>query len=77
MTTKNPFEIRLDLLKMAKDMLQEQHDANIAFAKSAFDRADTFGSNLVKVWHDVVPKMYTPDDIIKQAKELQKFVDGK
>ena len=84
MTSKNPFEIRLEVLKMAKDMMDQSYqDAmngwwNLAsrYAEAANKTTEDFlkqSEELMKT----KPAMYTPSEIMTKAQELYSFVSNK
>ena len=80
--TKNPYEMRLDLLAMAKEVLDQQYTTAQQFAWSMYEKASDkgspmFNSDVVEKWKDYIPKMYTPEEIIAQAEKLQDFVSSK
>ncbi len=79
MTNKNPYEIRLDVLKMAQNMLDaEQRAKEIKFK----EQVDTLRS--IKHNEDVVmdfitknaPTSYTPEDVIARSSTLYNFVSS-
>ena len=81
MSSKNPFEIRLEVLKMAKEMLDYQYDQN---ANMWWNTAEKFAEatnqsvnqalEMTQELFDARPKMYTPEEIIEKASELYSFV---
>lgn len=79
--TKNPFEIRLELLKMAQDIAekdyQEKREAywNIVYSMASEWNKDV--SELMEQTKEMMPDIYTPQDIMKKAKELYTFVSEK
>ena len=74
MTPRNPFEIRTDLLTLAQDYLDKQYQANLEFAKAAFEKAlETAPAN----WQDFMPKYFDFSDVIAKAKELYSFVQDR
>lgn len=77
MTTKNPFEIRYDVLKLANDYFEKIADANIELAKSAFSMAVAEHKAKPEDWKTFVPQIYSFDEVIKKAEELYKFVSTK
>lgn len=74
---KSPFEIRADLLKMAQDYLQAQHDLNMEFAKKTFSEMVAAGKETQENIAKYLPKMYDFADITKKANELYGFVTKK
>ena len=71
---KNPFEIRLETLKMAKDMLDKQVEMQESFTKQALDVWKEQGKDIAEFWADFTPKMYQPEEIVEKANELYSFV---
>lgn len=77
MTNKNPFEIRADLLAMAKEYMDRQSEINIQFAAKAFEVAVEQGKVAVDQWKEYVPAQYTLEELTKKAQELYGFVSKK
>ena len=75
--TKTPYEIRFDLLAMAKDMLDRQYDQSAAIAWQALEKGMETNKTLYKDLDKYVPKMFTPEEIIEQAERFQGFVSKK
>ena len=71
--SKSPYEVRLDLLQMAKDNLDKQYQMNLDLAWKAFEA----NKELYKEAEKYMPKMITPEEIIKQAEKLQGFINKK
>ena len=74
---KTPYEIRFDLLLMAKDMLDRQYEQSVAIAWQALEKGMETNKTLYKDVEKYVPKMFTPEEIIEQAERLQGFVSKK
>lgn len=81
MTNKNGFEIRLEVLKMAKEMLDQQYsEASNAYWNTIQTAADKWNNSveeLVKHTQELKPVMYTPAEIMAKAQELYGFVAKK
>ena len=75
--TKTPYEIRFDLLAMAKDLLDRQYEQSVAMAWQALEKGMETNKTLYKDVEKYVPKMFTPEEIIEQAERLQGFVSKK
>ena len=75
--TKTPYEIRFDLLTMAKDLLDRQYEQSVAIAWQALEKGMETNKTLYKDLEKYVPKMFTPEEIIEQAERLQEFVNKK
>ena len=74
---KTPYEIRFDLLKMAKDLLDRQYDQSVTMAWQALEKGMETNKTLYKDLEKYVPKMFTPEEIVEQAERLQEFVNKK
>jgi lysyl-tRNA synthetase class I len=77
MANKNPFELRFDVLKMAKEMMDQQHEvANNQFYQM-IDQAREHNKDIQEVFEKYTPKMYQPKEIMDKADELYKFITKK
>lgn len=74
MSNKNPFELRADLLSMAKDYMDTQYHMNMDFARRAFDAAVEAGKATQEQWKTFAPPAYTIDEMKKVAEQLYSFV---
>ena len=70
----NPFEIRAEMLKMAQDYLQKQQEINLDFAGRTFEQLVKEGKKVAEDWQSYAPKMYTFDEVLKEANKLYGFV---
>jgi hypothetical protein len=77
MTQKNPFEIRTELLQMAKDYLDQQYHTNMEFFRAAFEEAIKQNKVTMDTWSKYVPAAYSLDELTKKAQELYTFVEKK
>ncbi len=81
MTTKNGFEIRLEVLKMAKEMMDRQYDeASNAYWSTLHTTAEKWNKSLedlINQTQEMKPIMYTPEEMMKKAQELYGFVSKK
>lgn len=81
MTNKNGFEIRLEVLKMAKEMMDQQYsEASNAYWNTVNSLADSWNksaSELLEQTQTMKPVMYSPKDIMEKAQELYSFVSKK
>lgn len=75
--SKNPFEIRYDVLNMSKEILDRAYETNREIAMRAFDLAGQNSEQAMAAWERYVPKMYTPEEIKKNAEMLYEFVTKK
>jgi hypothetical protein len=78
MTTKNGFEIRLEVLKMAKEMMEQQYsEASNAYWNAVYSTAEKWNTSVseaITKAGTVAPVMYTPAQIMEKASELYSFV---
>lgn len=70
----NPFEIRTEMLKMAQEYLQKQQEINLDFAGRTFEQLVKEGKKVADDWKEYAPKMYTFDEVLKEANKLYGFV---
>jgi hypothetical protein len=70
----NPFEIRAQMLGMAQDYLQQQQEINLDFAGRTFEQLLKEGKKVAEDWQTYAPKMYTFEDVLKEANKLYGFV---
>lgn len=78
---KNGFEIRLEVLKMAKEMMDQQYsEASNAYWSTCSALAENWNKSaaeLIEQTQSMKPVMYTPADIMAKAQELYGFVAKK
>lgn len=72
MSNKNPFEIRTDMLAMAKDYMDQQYHMNVAFAEKALELNKKTIEEVQEMY-----KMYSIEDLMEKAKEMYSFVSKK
>ena len=77
MADKNPFEIRLEVLQMAKSYLDKVAEVNQDFAFQAFETLVKSGKYTTDQWSEFMPKQYTTEDLMAKAAELYSFVTNK
>ena len=65
---KNPFEIRSDVLAMAKDYMDKQYALNLEIAQKMSEAS-------TEAFKEI--PMYTVEDVLKKAEELYSFVTKK
>lgn len=75
--TKNPFEIRTDLLGMAKDYMDKQWEMNFLFAERAIEQLNKDSADYADQLVKLQPKPYTVGELIDKANELYAFVSKK
>ena len=76
MSSKNPFEIRADMLKLAKDYMDQQYHMNIQFYENMIAEGDKVREEVVDQLKDAY-KMYSMDELMAKAKEMYSFVSTK
>jgi methionine synthase II (cobalamin-independent) len=77
MTQKNPYELRYDVLVMAKQMADRHYDTQ---AHLAWQAAEMYKDNVEKAleaWEKYIPKAISPDEIRKNAENLYTFIMNK
>ncbi len=79
MTNKNPYEIRLDVLKMAQDMLEAEQRAKELKFREQVQTMRGIKHNESEVLSFIeknAPEPYTPDDVITRSSTLYNFVSS-
>lgn len=81
MSNKTPFEIRLEILQMAKEYMDKAQAAQIEFAKDAFYKAVEFNQltseQIKEQIKSFIPAQYTTDELMKKAAEMLTFINKK
>jgi len=72
MSNKNPFELRAEMLQLAKEYMDQQYEMNIRFATD-MHREGKKTLEEVQEAH----KMYSMEDLMNKAKEMYSFVSTK
>lgn len=72
MSNKNPFEIRAEMLNIAKDYMDDQHKLNMRFMEKMVEEGKKSVEDLQSVY-----QMYSIDDLMEKAKEMYSFVSTK
>ena len=72
MSTKNPFEIRSDMLTLAKDYMDQQYHMNVQFAEKAYEA----GQKTLEEMQEAT-KSYSMEDLLTKAREMYSFVSDK
>ena len=73
----NPYQIRYDVLNMAKEMLDKQYDIQMEVAYKAMDMYKDNAEQALEAYKNYIPKAITPDEIKAQADKLYEFVTTK
>lgn len=74
---KNPFEIRTDILQMAKDYMDSQYQLNVEYSKKMIEESLKQGKEVTESVQKFAPDLYTIDDWLKNAQKLYGFVSKK
>jgi hypothetical protein len=72
MSNKNPFEIRSEMLSLAKDYMDQQYSMNVQFAERMMDQ----GKIQIEEFQKHI-EMYSMDELMNKAKEMYSFVSEK
>lgn len=76
MSNKNPFEIRADMLQLAKDYMDQQYHMNIQFYENMIAEGKKVREDMEDQLKDAY-KMYSMEDLMKKAQEMYSFVSKK
>lgn len=71
-TNKTPFELRADILEMAKDYMDKQTQLNVEFTKKMFEAGKKSAEEL-----QTAMTPYTMEELMEKAKEMYSFVAKK
>jgi Lon protease-like protein len=77
MSQKNPFELRFDVLAMAKELMDKQYEQAQNQFWAVLDQAKDQQKDVTEIFEKYTPKMYQPTEIMEKAEELYKFVTKK
>ena len=72
MTNKNPFEIRAEMLQLAKEYMDQQHHMNVQFAENMMEQGKKTLEEVKESYN-----MYSMDELMEKAKEMYSFVSKK
>lgn len=73
----NPYQIRTDILAMAKDMLDKQYESQMKVAQTMYEVNKENMELATEAWNKYIPKMYTMEEVMEKANELYSFVSEK
>lgn len=76
MSNKNPFEIRADMLQLAKEYLDQQYHMNIQFYENMVAEGNKARTDIEDNLKEAY-KMYSTEDLMAKAKEMYSFVSTK
>ena len=77
MTQKNPYELRYDVLSMAKEMADKHYDTQMQLAWHAVELYKGNADKALEAWQKYIPKAISPEDIKQNAEKLYTFVMNK
>jgi hypothetical protein len=72
MANKNPFEIRAEMLQMAKDYMDQQWHMNLDFTRQLFEQ----NQKSVEEMQEAL-KPYSVEELMSKAQEMYSFVSKK
>ncbi len=75
--SKNAYEIRLDTLRMAKEMADTQFCLEQDIMYRMIDQAQEKRTDIEEAIKDHAPMMYQPVDLIETANKLYAYVSEK
>ena len=69
---KSPFEIRAEMLQLAKEYMDQQYHMNIQFAENMVAQGKKTVEDIQSTY-----KMYSMEELMEKAKEMYSFVSKK
>ena len=69
---KNPFEIRAEMLQLAKEYMDQQQQINVQFAEAMMEKGKKSLEDIQESY-----QMYSVDELMEKAKEMYSFVSSK
>lgn len=72
MSNKNPFEIRAEMLQMAKDYMDRQWEMNWSFTQQLFEQGKATAEDVKDAM-----KPYSVEAMMEKAKDFYSFVSKK
>lgn len=76
MSNKNPFEIRSEMLILAKEYMDQQYHMNIQFLENMIAEGKKAREEVEDQLKEAY-KMYSMEDLMAKAKEMYSFVSTK
>ena len=76
MSNKNPFEIRAEMLNLAKEYMDQQYHMNIQFLENMVAEGRKAREDIEEQLKDAY-KMYSMDELMAKAKEMYSFISTK
>lgn len=75
MSNKTPYELRLDILTLAKEYMDNKQAVEDQASLAAFTQALEDKVTTIEDWYDTYkPVQYSIDDLLDEAKRLYEFV---
>jgi hypothetical protein len=74
MASKTPFEIRLEVLQMAKEYMDRQAAINVEFATETFMALVEAGEAAGEQWEQYIPQAYSAAELMNKANEFYSFI---
>ena len=75
-TNKNPFEIRAEMLKLAKDYMDQQYHMNVQYYENMIADRRAVRVDIQESLEEAY-KMYSIEDLMQKAQEMYSFVSKK
>ena len=76
MSNKNPFEIRAEMLQLAKEYMDQQYHMNIQFYENMITEGKKVREDVEEQLKEAY-KMYSTEELMEKAKEMYSFVSKK
>lgn len=76
MSNKNPFEIRAEMLNLAKEYMDQQYHMNIQFLENMVAEGKKAREDIEEQLKEAY-KMYSMEDLMAKAREMYSFVSTK
>lgn len=76
MSNKNPFEIRAEMLNLAKEYMDQQYHMNIQFLENMVAEGKKAREDIEEQLKEAY-KMYSIEDLMAKAREMYSFVSTK
>ncbi len=77
-SSKSPFEVRLEVLKMAKEMFDQSYTEATNMAWQMVEKSAEYQNKTMAEMQEylatIKPQMYTPADVVAKANELYQFI---
>lgn len=72
MSNKNPFEIRADMVQLAKEYMDKQWEANMDLMNNMYDQGKATVEQMQEAY-----RPYSVKDMMEKAQEMYSFVSKK